>query len=232
MLKPTPEILVLDFDRTLGEVARCMDRLFVVAKQFGLDAEAIREAQAKTQADGGSFEPLSLVRTMLGDDAHYDAFMRQYKKLPGHPVLYEDAARFLLTLESAHIPNTVATYGVSREWQEAKLIASGYKGTYDILKTPDKAALIRSWQNEAGLFEFRDSETSGWIAVSVCLIDDKASAFANLPEGVRGYLVQRDRQQLESQRGEVSERVERINSLAQLAVVNGRVALETPPLEL
>jgi len=213
--------VIIDFDRTLGDANTSMDRLYLAAGPFGISVQDIREAQQLVENDGGSFNPLSIVENRGAD---MEAFSKAFISLDGPPILYDDALPLIQNLDEHGMPYHVLTYGVSREWQELKLRASGYKGTATIIEHASKGEYMSRWLNEEGNFSIRDGmNTPLFQARSLCLVDDKAKAFSSLPPKSDGFLIQRGATQLKSQQGEVPASVRKITSLNQIRVVNNRL---------
>jgi hypothetical protein len=212
------ELWVIDFDRTLGDVGSSMRRFQLAAGKFGIGVEEINRAQRLVENDGGSFSPLSVLTNRNVDLSEFESEFKRVKV----DILYPDAAGFLKRLQVTDIPHLVLTYGVSEAWQRLKIEASGYSGEWRVMENPDKGVEIGSWRNEQGAYEVRLANGL-YRAEKVCLFDDKAIAFRGLPEGCRGYLVQRD-EMLKSQQGSLSSNVAKIRSFDELVWENNRLA--------
>lgn len=216
-----PQLVVLDFDRTLGDVDAAMARLFSVAETLGIATDTIKEAQKKVQADGGSFDPLQYVQAQL-EPATFNAFLDSYRQRAEPTLLYPDAERLLARLSAHSVPFIVVTYGVNHTWQHLKVTASGYTGPLRILDHPHKAQELHSWEEQ-------EKETFSPPAVpirtgSLCLVDDKPISFAGLPENCQGYWIVRSTAKLPSQQGSVPENVVVINTLDELDIQDGQLA--------
>lgn len=220
-----PEVMVLDFDRMLGDVSACMQRFYTAADLEGIDTERIAVARKGIEDDGGSFEPLSYVKEQLNEDS-YRSFCRNFISADGPEVLYPDAQRFLLALQYADVPHIIMTYGANPEWQQLKLRASGYAVGYIITDTPDKGASLMALRSttgtgEPGTFNMYVAAhgCAKYYAEKLTFIDDKATAFANFPEDDRykGFWLQRDTL-LESQKGSIPRNVEIIHTLDELII--------------
>lgn len=236
-----PEVMVLDFDRMLGDVSACMQRFYTAADLEGIDTASIIAARKNIEDDGGSFEPLSYVKEQLNEDS-YESFCRNFIFRQGPSILYPDAQRFLSILQYADVPHIVMTYGVNPEWQQLKLKASGYAMGYTITDTPDKGASVMALRSttdtgEPGSFNMYVAAhgRARYRADTLTFIDDKAAAFANFPQdaGYKGFWLQRG-ELLSSQMGEVPPNVCVIQSLDELmvtedgATVIGEVPEEAP----
>ena len=228
-----PEALALDFDRTLGDVRAAMARLSQAAEECGINVDEIRAAQTRVEQDGGSFDPLSYVKRQLmpegADEAAYLEFCNRFIAADEPPVLYEDAARFLYMLQFTDTPHVILTYGVNPEWQRLKLAAAGYPVGRNVMGQTDKGAAISSLRAADGKYHFYVGLNGDalYTADSMSLIDDKAAAFASLPDNSRGFLIQRG-EALPSQLGELLDRVVRIGSLDELTIdASGRLIQTT-----
>jgi hypothetical protein len=236
-----PEVLVLDFDRMLGDVSACMERFYTAAELEGIDTERIAAVRKGIEDDGGSFEPLSYVKGQLDEDS-YESFCRNFIFRQGPQILYPDAQRFLSILQYVDVPHVVMTYGVNPEWQQLKLKASGYAMGYTITDTPDKGASLMAlrstnYNGEPGTFNMYVAAhgRAKYRADTLTFIDDKASAFANFPKDTKykGFWLQRG-ELLSSQAGDVPPNVSVIRSLDELMVTGdgttiiGEVPQEAP----
>lgn len=200
-----PVGFVLDFDRTLGDVDAALTRFYNAASVLGIDIEAIKEARKLKENDGGSFNPLEHIPTVL-----IPQLEEQFVAGDGPSILYSDVKPFLANLQDQGIPHHVVTYGDSK-WQELKLRASGYRGEATVIKDKDKGAHISATYSE-GVYKV------GFKAKSTILIDDKADAFKSLPQDCKGYFIQRSGTKLKSQEGELPPHVTTIRSLSEIVL--------------
>ncbi len=214
---PFKQLLIIDFDRTLGDVDASMQCLYAASDVVGITTQQIKVAQKQTEDDGGSFEPLSHIYRLLSESER-SIFKKTFIQLGRETILYEDAQTFLEVIK--FLPHCVLTYGVSRDWQELKIQASGYTGPYKIVNTTSKGAIITSWQSPDSLYHLQQPDGTTVKAQSVCLIDDKPIAFSGLPAGAIGFLIQRHSNLLPSQRGELPPGVSIINSLSEIEFKN------------
>jgi len=191
--KPVPQFAVIDFDRTMGKTNALMSRFYALAESFGINTKTILDAQNATEAhkrpsgEHKPFDPLPLLRKALGNDQNkINEFKEHFINAADPPVMYDDVAPFLEKLRLNNIEYGVLTYGVSKEWQEWKLAASGYRGRKIITTNEDKGDVVNGWFDD-GIFKIEDEEHETIRAYSVCIIDDKKKAFASLPEGSTGF---------------------------------------------
>lgn len=209
------ELVVIDFDRTLGDVDASMTRLYIVASQIGVDTEAIKLARTQKENDGGSFDPYSFIQAALGD--RIDEFDKRFIALDGPAILYDDVKPFLAKLDLNRIPYHVLTYGENERWQRLKIQASGLTGTVQVIDHQLKGIEIAAWKNGEDYQHDQNMDVAQKTkAKTVCLLDDKRSAFTGLPEECIGFCIQRTDELLESQKGEVPPNVDMIKSLDEL----------------
>ncbi|MEP7166421.1 MAG: hypothetical protein ABI758_00400 [Candidatus Woesebacteria bacterium] len=215
-----PQIIVIDFDRTLGDVEASMERFYQAATLVGIETDDIKEARKKVEDDGGSFEPLRYVKQKLSTDT-YGQFREHFVYASTPAILYPDAPAFLETVKN--VPHCVLTYGVNAEWQELKIAASGYTGPFTVTAAAKKGKMLSTWKNADNEYVLQRENGIQVSAPSLCLIDDKASAFEGLGTDCSGFLLQREGFLLASQRGEIPAGVTVIRSLSELAIVDNQL---------
>ena len=216
-----PQIAVLDFDRTLGNIEACMYRFYAVAGDLGVNLEPIKTSRLETESRGGSFDPYSLI-----DNDLLEEFDRRFLSAEEPPIFYDDVNPFLAELQQDNIPHLVVTYGVNPDWQKLKIAASGFKGNVVIIGHEDKGTEINSWRNPENQFALTDGDQRKILGRSVCLIDDKAKAFKSLPSGCSGFWLQRE--DAKPQKGEIilPPDVKIIHSLSELTVAGKLLKLK------
>ena len=225
----TPEVLVLDFDRTLGDVDRIMNRVYESAAAIGLDPNPIRHL--RDQSEGKQpFAPLDYIRERV-DSVRFKSFKDHFVHGTGKSgsILYPDAERFMQRLTAHNIPHTILTYGVDETWQSLKVMAAGYPVSYMVTSTQDKGPIIASFQGADGVFAMHDPrEISLYKSDRLVFIDDKASAFDSFPqtEGYHGLWLQRS-SLLDSQKGSVPANVSVISSLDKVELAAEQESLTT-----
>jgi phosphoglycolate phosphatase-like HAD superfamily hydrolase len=212
-----PEAVVLDFDRTLGIVENCKERLYLAAGACGLSTGHIKDAGKQVENDGGSFDPLTFVQDALDTDA-YEAFCNRFIAVSEEnkelPVLYDDAYTLLGRLQHSDTPYYIMTYGVNEEWQRLKIVASGHPVGCTIMSTSDKGKQIES-EDTFGLRVAAHGTKTEYTADAMVLIDDKAVAFNGLAKDCKGFFIQRG-ELMPSQRGTLPPNVQTIHSLEEL----------------
>jgi hypothetical protein len=219
------EAVAIDYDRTVGDVNNAILRFNSTARLNNIGTDKIEAAQAKTEKDGGTFEPLSFVASHFTDtdsgrldQAGYDRFCWQFVHADGPPLLYPDAVRFLDRLQEAGKPHFFFTWGVNKEWQRLKIMASGYPAYVDLMDNSDKGQEITDLADpDDGKYYFRRMVGGPglFIADNICAVEDKPDALQNLPKGSHGYIIRRG-ELLPSQLGEIPPNVGVINSLDEL----------------
>ncbi len=231
-----PQVAIIDFDRTLGDVDASMKRFYNAAEFVGVNAAHVKSAQTKTEADGGTFEPLSFVKDQL-DEEGYAAFKNHFITADGPSIMYPESQPFLDMLTEKNMPFVVRTWGVSAEWQHLKIAAAGYTGAYEVMDKKDKGAEIESWRQETAdgnsIIVVPDHPSSPELitADSAVLIDDKASSFKSLNRKDTGFwIVPKDGELLKSQQGDVPANVQK-TSLDELTVVEGHIVKKALPNE-
>jgi hypothetical protein len=166
---------------------------------------------------------MELLKARFTSDESLRLFQQTYiENAP--PLMYEDSQRFLDMLEERGLPSVVWTYGKEPLWQEMKVRASGYTGPYEVMGDKAKGGRIAAARQENGGYVYL-LNGHRYEAASVCLIDDKPESFNDLPSDCKGFLIQRARELLPSQRGSLpgeEMRVERISSLRQLGATDRR----------
>jgi hypothetical protein len=220
-IQTVPQLVAIDFDRTLADVAAALTRLYAVAETYGIDKREIEAKRIITEDDGGTFDPLSLIEEKLPPEK-VAQFRDDFIARKGPPLLYDDSLIFLQGLEESRMPYHLLTYGVNPKWQELKIRASGFVGDVTIMDHPRKGEAIAKWRQPDGRYGLRQGNKL-YVANYVCLIDDKATAFTSLPEGSSGFLVQRSIISLPSQRGALPPGIVKVFGLTELIVKQGRI---------
>jgi len=228
------QAVIIDFDRTMVDSDKCIERLFAIAETFNndkqvIDVQKIKAEMKKVEDTGGSFNPLKYVEAALTIDQMKD-FKDKFINAEGDPVAYADVTPFIQMLDDNAIPYAVLTHGVSKEWQELKIKASGYNGPYKIIEHREKAKEIANLQSSEARYRFSslyENSPQGTheniIANTICLIDDKAVAFNGLPPSCIGYLLVRGEKRQKSQQGKIPWNTVPIRSLENLEAVNHRI---------
>ena len=202
----------IDFDRciTKGEMfnllyVEVLDELGVIAY---VDMIKVKDT---VEAEGRSFQML----TYLRDNGLFDknveqqvanAFVkRSHEKR--YNVVADDADELFAYLEKERIPHAIISYG-DNDWQELKIKAAGFENVpHQIVSHPRKSDELRSWLND-GVYHL-PRIFGGETADEIVLIDDKAVAFDDLPQRVRGYWMRaKDGSLLPSQQGTVPDSVQ------------------------
>src|SRR5665213_322603 len=183
------------------------------SREVGIDPSGWQQAEAETVAAGKSFLPFSYLSSLYPEPV-LDALKQHFLALATQTnLLYDDALPLLAALSERHVPAMILTYG-ENDFQRLKLEATGlHTYEYIISDIPHKGGLIAGWRRAENYLPPGRPDSSQ--ALRVLLVDDKAIAFAGLPDDCRGAWLQRpDEPMLPSQLGEVSSTVAIIANLA------------------
>jgi hypothetical protein len=223
------QAVVIDFDRTIVDSDKCLGRLIAVANEFHVDTDPIVAKSKRVVDTGGSFDPLKYVKAALTQE-QMESFEYEFIHAEGESLVYDDVMPFMQMLDDNAIPYAVLTHGVSKEWQELKIKASGYRGPYRIIDHREKAKEIADLQAPDASYLFSSlyehspqSDHEKIIANTICLIDDKAVAFNDLPPSCMGYLLVRGEKRQKSQQGKIPWNTVRISSFGNLEAVNHQI---------
>lgn len=210
----------------MSDVQKSVEHLYAVVKDFGIDALTIETARTQLEDDGGTFEPITYLQSVLSKEQMQE-FYKKFLEVKMDS-LFSDTQPFLNLLKENHIPFYVLTYGVSYKWQELKVGGSSYTGPMKVMEHSDKGAEIKTWKNSEGKYvlPIQQNDSTEWIADTICLIDDKASAFKSLPDDCTGFLIQRNETLLPSQQGEIPNHVQLIKSFNELTIRNQLLKLQ------
>ena len=190
-------LFILDLDRCLlnNHIYVLFDE--VVANLAFVDAHLLRQARYEREVSGGSFDSIRWLQEQdgFGEQEHSQLvheFIKKAHSMDADSFLSPGARSLLDVCESLEIPHVIMTYG-GRENQIAKIRAARLDTTpYIIVDRKQKAEYITEWWNEAqGQFEVT-IEGKTYQGETAILVDDKATAFDNLPvtPRARGYWLQ------------------------------------------
>lgn len=226
-VKEVPFLLVLDYDKTLSNTQRHVDRFYATASECGVSdqqIQAMKVVQAEKEANKESVSLLDFIRDY--DPEMMDQFKETYRSIQGYDTQYPDAERFMSRVEQVGIPSVVVTFG-DPEWQHLKMDADGYQGLRHVIDHQYKARMLNDLHQDDGIYRMK---IDGQVIVTknVCLIDDKADAFHEFDEGV-GLWIQRSELSA-NQRGKVGPNVAIIHSLDEVDFQDGAPILITQKL--
>jgi hypothetical protein len=223
-MQVSPVFYVVDYDRCLGNAERLylllQDSVMAVSSNF--DCAAMNAERDTVESKGGSFDELRYVDKQLGDTAQYQAALRTFiargQSQPPSALLEDGALAFIDYLSARH-PFGILTFG-SPAWQAAKLQASLPRSLpHIIMGHKHKIRYMKQWRDpQTGLFVLPDEfrRATGYShAAQLVLVDDKAAAFADIEDDMRGYWILH-RQPLPSQKGDIDERVTKVVSFQQV----------------
>ncbi len=215
-------IFILDLDRCL--ITSVLYDLFtaVVEARPDVDVNLLRDARTKVEASGGSFDGITwlLQQEMFNEEQHIqllEEYIARAHQVDRSKLLGPGADSLLNALHRHAIPHMIMTYG-GKENQIAKLRAARLDDVpYVVVDHPHKSQYIHEWWSDSKAYYEVLINGKSVVAKSVVLVDDKATAFDNLPEAplARGYWLQAQ-QLLPSQEGKVPANVSIIKSLSQI----------------
>lgn len=206
-------LVVLDFDRMLSDPNAVVEELKPICLWAGVDPIAMTDAQAETEASGGSFDIMGYLEEQ--SDPETVSYIQQtfVSTQPGERILYSHTLPILELLEEAEIPTMIATYG-SNGSQNMKIVGSalGYLPRL-VSQIKHKGEMISTWRQENGLYLPPSGVFRACVeARNVHLLDDKAHSFKGLPsadENAYGHWYQQlGIPILRSQMGELPRNVE------------------------
>lgn len=203
---------VIDFDRCLSDTDR-LDGVFYhcVEKHQELDTNHLRQLREETENKGGSFDQITELQKILSPEQLNIFFEGFIKESLDHDLLSYGASDFLRALDEKAISYGIVSYG-HPDWQNVKIKASDLAVIPAlIIDHPHKGEVIESWQQADKSFKIPATLTAPAVSINVktvVLLDDKASAFGQLPLEARGYWIQSPtRSLLPSQDGTIPQNV-------------------------
>lgn len=215
-------LFVLDLDRCLiTETVYDLFNITITKHIKSIDIDSQNEARARVEATGGSFDLSSWLLKQEGfGEADYrhllDDFIAQAHDLGQDYFLAPGAKELLVALKQNTVPHLIMTYG-GQHHQLAKLRATQLDDIlHMIVNNKHKAHFIRDWWDDTtGVYSvaIKDEIVT---ARTVVLVDDKASAFDDLPgSSARGYWLKAEHL-LASQQGSIPANVRPISSLTEI----------------
>jgi len=197
---PASVVVLLDLDRCLLDTNSFI-RAFYDALEPEL-ARSLRDAQRDIEASGGSFD---LAETIKGrvSESEWRTIRCHFLEVSGGATYLYDGARELMEWLRVHeVPFAIVTYG-GKEWQCLKQRTVRLEHIpMIVVDTSAKGKVIDSWRDSDGLFRLPIENVALPPSVHrVVLVDDKAVAFHDLPEGAEGIQITFDDALLPTQRG-------------------------------
>lgn len=196
MIKEIETFFVVDFDRCLGNIEGSFDILKEVAHDLGIvDRQIFKSMREEVESDGLTFSALEQI-TSHYPSVNLDDIEKLYSKrasLEPDNLLEPGAMDFINFLRKTGRNFCIMSFGDKR-WQNIKIHGSGIGSVpMTIVKSTKKSEYIRKWLDSNSckfkipkrFFADNVAKMSG----EVILIDDKISAFNNLPKEARGYYV-------------------------------------------
>lgn len=187
---------VVDFDRCIGNIDASFKILSEVAHELSIvDKQLFMSMRKEAELEGKPFSALKhLKETYPSVDLNKIKNMYLKQSLVKSNNLLEPGAKELIDyFYSTNQDFCIMSFGDKR-WQSTKIIGAGITNVpIKIVSNRQKSNYIRKWQDlKSGKFiipkeYFLDNKAKE--VNEVILIDDKVTAFHNLPKGTRGYLV-------------------------------------------
>lgn len=129
-------------------------------------------------------------------------------------LIYQDGKELLAALTERQVPFGIITFG-DPDQQLLKIQLTGLSAIpFMIAPAPEKAAAMQAWHQTDGFHLPAVFANQVSIVHDIILVDDKAAAFIDTPEGVHGFLYRPvGRPVYEFQAGDVPSSVRTITSL-------------------
>ncbi len=184
----------IDFDRCLSDTYK-LDTVFyeVVDEHKDVDGDKLRSERRHIEDSGGSFDEVQALQKQIGTSALLDFFDTFIERAREKDMLSDGARELIDALEARDKPFGIVSYG-GPEWQRIKMQASGVENIPTLITNhKKKGAIIKSWQQQDNRFLVPADLTTTDEPITVdtvVLMDDKATAFSELPPGARGYWIQ------------------------------------------
>jgi hypothetical protein len=189
---------VVDFDRCLGNIEGSFDILKEVVQDLGIiDGQIFKSIREEVESNGLTFAALEyIVRNYKSVNLNdIELMYSERAKLEPERLLEPGALEFVNFLKQMKRDFCIMSFGDKR-WQTIKIKSSGVGDVHAVIvRKAEKSEYIRDWwdkENQGFIIPgecFRDN-VSRW-SKGVVLVDDKVSAFLNLPMEARGYYVTR-----------------------------------------
>lgn len=214
---------LIDLDRTLFNTAvfakAITDEISLLEPGVGEELELRYEA---AYAREETFFLLRYLRETRGNEWFENLVDRVVAKIGVDSLMMtaiNERLAFADTISDYQPAWGILTYGDEID-QRMKTKIIGLQDAPMILSpTPDKAELIRSWQNQDGTFRLPE-EFGGGVVAALTLEDDKIRAFRGLPENVLGFWIAGDEHAQEklatAKQEDVPQTVELVKDLSEI----------------
>lgn len=182
-------IYVIDLDRTLTDISAVMEAVEVACQKIGVNYAEIEKAKTISEKTGGSFSPLhAIASTGSGNE---DKFIQSFIESSNpERLIFQDGKKFVQSLKDSGRTYFILTYAKDSLWQEIKMKAADLSNEPHIITpSPEKGKLIQQWAERDGSYA-PPVEGIG-KARKLVLIDDKLSAFSDLPGDCQGFWLNR-----------------------------------------
>ncbi len=196
MTRAIDTFFVVDFDRCLGNIEGSFDILKEVVHDLGIVNRQIFESmRIDAESNGLTFSALEQITNHYPSVNMNDIEKLYLKRAILEPdnLLEPGAKDFINFLRNTNRNFCIMSFGDKR-WQTIKIQSSGIGNIPTaIVRSTNKSEYIRKWLNlNNGKFNIPKkffAESVAKVSNEVVLIDDKISAFKNLPKEARGYYV-------------------------------------------
>lgn len=191
------KFFVVDFDRCLGSVTNSFKLITDVVTDLNIvNRDELMDARRESESKQISFSVFSYIRSER-KEVDFGAIEAEYvKRAHDNPnkLRKPGASKFINYLNNKGEYYCIMSYG-DPHWQAVKIAAAGFTGVpLSLIDIEHKSKIIAEWYDEkiykfvipAEYFIDKVSRT----ASEIVLIDDKQSAFDDLPVSVRGYWVE------------------------------------------
>ncbi|MCX6728760.1 MAG: hypothetical protein NTV39_03260 [Candidatus Saccharibacteria bacterium] len=196
MTKQIDTFFVVDFDRCLGNIEGSFDILKEVVHDLGIvDRQIFKSMREEVESNGLTFSALEQITNHYPSVNLDDIEKLYYERARLEPdnLLEPGAINFINFLRKTNRNFCIMSFGDKR-WQTIKISSSGIGNVPTaIVRSTKKSEYIQEWLSPiSGKFQIPKKFFADNVAKTsneVVLIDDKISAFKNLPKEARGYYV-------------------------------------------
>lgn len=219
---------VVDFDRCLGSVDASFALLTdIVSKLGAIDRQTMQIARDKVESRHESFSVFEYVKEAqpaLDFGAIESEYIRRVAENPSS-LQEPGASEFIDYLKASGAYFCIMSYG-DPHWQAVKIRAAGFGDVHiELVSSARKSNYISEWyESDTGRFLVPGSYFDDKMARSageVVLVDDKPSAFSDLPPNVRGYWVSHPDSPHAIWQGDEQQSVQTISRIDEIIALEG-----------
>lgn len=217
------KFFVVDFDRCLGSVDSSFNLMIDIVTDLRIvDSKELLEARHEAESKRISFSVFSYIKNVK-TNVDFGVIEAEYiKRAKKNPMSLQEpgAGKFINYLINHGEYFCIMSYG-DPHWQAVKISAAGFSDIpLSLVDTKYKTNHILKWYDDnSEVFtvpadNFVDKTTRS--TREIILIDDKQSAFKDLPKGVRGYWVQNHSGPTAFWSGEKHELIQTVSSIDEI----------------